>query len=356
MPMEYDRCLEGSACDFVSKDGRTAVEVQAAARGIRDLYVSLCGLALYTLDHPRIRRACLVTSVPRTSPERLEAEWNRIRRVLRPEVADRLALVASSGETVLVRPDEPDVRRIGESFLPNLQRNELAVVRRVPAGHKFFEILKVLLYRWLTKQGPITVGKLAEQSACSYPTAAQALRRLEREGVLARRSNRSVELSGFPKAAWGEMLALQKSVRPSFYYLDATGRPPHPDELLGWLRRLHPPRVAVSGVEAARHWHPDFDLNGTPRLDLVVHTPTGEPDLGFVRKMTSALVPAGNRENCVLAIHILRRAESFFEYERGNFVPWADPVETTLDLIEIGLPAQANDLLAHFRSEARFLR
>jgi hypothetical protein len=119
---------------------------------------------------------------------------------------------------------------------------------------------------------------------------------------------------------------------------------------------MTPKGVALGGVMAGRHWNADFDLHGTPRLDLVVHSPRNPPDLTFLSRLDPALRQTQSESSpVVLAIHVLQRAEALFEYEPGFELPWADPVETTLDLYELRLSAQANELLARFRPEVRLL-
>jgi hypothetical protein len=112
--------------------------------------------------------------------------------------------------------------------------------------------------------------------------------------------------------------------------------------------------LALGGVLGARHWHPDFDLHGTPRLDLVYHAPNGNVDLEFVRKLDPALTQVDDRsESAVLVVHPLVRAAPLFIETTERSIPWADPVETALDLCDLSLTTQANQLLTHLRPEVR---
>ncbi len=117
---------------------------------------------------------------------------------------------------------------------------------------------------------------------------------------------------------------------------------------------MRPSRVALGGVAAARHWHSDFDLHGIPRLDLLLHTPGDNVDLDFVKKLDPALRQIDDYdESPVLVVRPLRRADPLFERVPNTSLPFADPVETALDLNDLGLTAQANQLFAHFRPEVR---
>jgi hypothetical protein len=216
--------------------------------------------------------------------------------------------------------------------------------------------MKVLLHRWLRRERAIPIGRLAEQVGCTYPTVAQALKRLERGRNIIRHSNRSVELGKFPREAWNELIAVSSSMRQSFRYEDASGERPDPQSLLRRLDRMKPPGVAVSGVVAARFWHPDFDLHGMPRLDLVLHAPQGRADLAFMRRLDPALRRVeDSNQSAIVVLHPLARHDPLFEGEAGSALPLADPVETVLDLQELGLTVQAGQLMTHFRPDARWL-
>ena len=120
------------------------------------------------------------------------------------------------------------------------------------------------------------------------------------------------------------------------------------------LEKTKPRHLALGGVSSARFWHPDFDLNGTPRLDLLYHAPGGEADLEFVKKLDPALTLDDDLSaSPALVIHPIVRAASLFAESTGGRIPWADPVETVLDLSDMSLTAQANQLLTHLRPEVR---
>jgi hypothetical protein len=126
------------------------------------------------------------------------------------------------------------------------------------------------------------------------------------------------------------------------------------ERLLDRVRKNLPSNGALGGVEAARHWDPDFDLNGIPRIDFTLQVPGNQtPDLDFLRKIDPSLrVSAeGSPTRNVLAIHVLRRPESYFDADHKDGTRFADPVETLLDLQELRLGEQADALLRRLDPE-----
>ena len=108
--------------------------------------------------------------------------------------------------------------------------------------------------------------------------------------------------------------------------------------------------LGLGGTMGARHWYPDLDLHGDPRLDLSLHCPQDRMDLDFVEKLDPAL----DREEdpaapASLAIHAIRRKEACFtESDKGYSI--ADPVECMLDLHELRLETQADSLYRFLES------
>jgi hypothetical protein len=190
---------------------------------------------------------------------------------------------------------------------------------------------------------------LARDVGCTYPTIREALRRLEAKKYVSRSSDRSVQLSRFPRDVWRELLALASSIRPSIRFTDESGEKPDAHRLLERFSRKNLEGVALGGVAAARFWHPAFDLHGTPKLNLIVHAPNGLVDLAFVKRLDPALKRNDDPDaSPVLVIHPLLRATSHFVEPADGRPAYADPVETALDLYELGLFTQADDFLSHF--------
>lgn len=352
---EFSPTKGGGEFDYIARDGRTVVAVKNAT-GIRGLYEVMMHLALSLSEQPEIERACLVLVISRLSMDRVRREWTKMERAFHPMVTHRLSLVAIGKDQVWVQPDDEFLRRIAKVFqVMGIDSFDAAPgIIKPYARQKHLEVLKVLIYRWLMRKGAIPIGKLAEQVGCAYSTAKEALDRLNQRQSIARTQNRSVELTKFPISSWHELLVLSKTMGRSFRYSDVSGEKPDPERLLKRLERMKPQMIAVGGVVAARHWHPDFDLNGTPRLDLLLHTPADIVDLTFVKKLDPALRQIdGYDVSPVLVVRPLQRCDPLFDHIDGTSLPLADPVETTLDLCDLGLTAQASQLLAHIRPECR---
>lgn len=346
----------GGPVDYLSRNGRTAVEVRQSTFGSRGLYSAVMQLAIYLEQNPGVERACLVLSRTRMSLPRLQEEWDASKKVLRNQIASRLSVAVVEESGTWVDPDEPYLRRIASIFerAPQNGQESAREEVRLPPGQKLFEVVKFLLSRWLQHEGPIPIGELSEQVGCSYPTVRKALGKPTLRSVLSFTSSRSVELRAFPHEAWRELVALSSTMRGSLRFRDRSGEKPSPQGLLKRLERVRTPHLALGGVMAARHWHPDFDLHGTPRLDLAYHAPDGNVELAFVKALDPALTRTTDpTETAALVVHPLVRATSRFSDQNEKRLPWADPVETALDLCDLSLTTQANQLLTHLRPEVR---
>jgi hypothetical protein len=178
---------------------------------------------------------------------------------------------------------------------------------------------------------------------CSYPTVASVLRRL---GNSVRRfSDRRIQLWGFPSEEWRRVVANLDRVHPTLHYADRSGQRRSSESLLRRALGLDRGDIAVGGVLAARHYYPELDLRGTPRLDITLHSPDGSADLSFVEQLDPALERTDKEdEPAALAVHVLRRAASFFE-PGGDGLPWADPVESLLGMHDARLELQAREFL-----------
>ena len=343
--------------DYVSFDGTVVVDVKERPQGLRGLYAGVMQLALAVEKEPSLKWACLVVNTAGLSLDRIGSEWKNILQLFRDDISRRLALVALGVQNSWTEPPhEPFINQIRSAFLRSAHRaaQERVVRTRPVAGQRYFEIVKVLLNRWLRNEGLISIGQLAKEVGCTYPTIRVALRRLESKKCLNRQSGRLVQLTRFPQEPWREMVALAPSMRRSLRFVDKSGEKPNPNRLLDRLKKMNPKRVALGGVVAARHWNPEFDLHGTPRLDLVVHAPNGAADLRFLNRLDPALKQTDDPDDSpAIVIHPLIRSAAMFTESKPNELAIADPVETVLDLQELGLAQQANQLLAHFRKEIR---
>ncbi len=344
--------------DYLSHDGKTAVEVQRAVASSRGLHSALMQMAMFLGENPAIDRGYLVLDHPRMSLPRIKEEWKKSKQVLVRSVANRLAMIAIDGDENWLTSEDRLAHHIAMAFEYGKSTGATDIssihdVRQRP-GQKFYEIVKVLLVRWLRQEGPIALGKLGEVVGCSYPTIREALERRSLSRLIKSHSNRSIELAFFPHDAWSELVALSNEMRVSFRFRNRAGGKLDPEALLKRLTKQKQLPIAVGGVLAARQWHPAFDLNGTPRLDVLYHAPSGEADLGFVRKLDPALMlDDSTTASPDLVVHALVRKEPLFKQVKEPDLPIADPIETALDLNEMSLGGQADELINHLRPEAR---
>jgi hypothetical protein len=76
-------------------------------------------------------------------------------------------------------------------------------------------------------------------------------------------------------------------------------------------------------------------------------TPSGQqffPNLGLV---SADEVP---RESAIVVLHLVQRADPLFEPDPKGGLPYADPVETLLDLHELRLANQADQMIERLRA------
>lgn len=333
--------------DFLRSDRRRAIELKVGLVSSRDLRAALMQLALHAAALPDTRFT-LVAHLERATTARVAAEWEQMRSVLRPDIADRLSVVALAGDGELVLPgsDEEvaDLAVLARRALDSVGNEAPTSVASAPWSSKAFEVWKVLLSGWLRNEGPLSVQTIERRSGASYPTVHAALERLHGLGEVERTSNRSATLAGLPRTSLSETLALGPVLRKPMYFVDTTGRQPDPDELLRRVAEMSTSARAIGGVAAARHYDPNFNLNGLPRVDVSV---VGA-DRNWVGALDPALAPASAIERragrAVLVLHLVQRRVPGFE--RGDDGGWfADPAEVLLDLYELRLSEQAEEFV-----------
>jgi hypothetical protein len=330
--------------DLATEDRAVIVEVKVSSRVLpRDVAAAATRLAL-AVRGAGAQRAVLAWWASSFSRDAQARNWLALTSILAPEVAARLQLVMVSSSATLVMPDEePGLRVAAAMREAGDDRDDAPASGR---ADRSYEIVKILLLRWLRDEPPISMGELQAISGLSHPTVLLRVRELG--AAVERTSNRAVRLKELPVRAWTELLALSARVRETRLFEDRSGRAGDPSTLIARLRRQRPPRVAIGGVIAAQHWQPSFDLVGVPRIDLEVHAPSGSPDLRFVSRLDPALAPARADAPAVLAVHAVTRAASLFEASADG-VPWADPVETLLDLHQLRLVEQADDFVKRWK-------
>lgn len=331
--------------DPIHADGRSIALVKADVEALRTIRTALIDLA-YELTRRPGTFAYLLLVRPGITRARLDEEWRRAAAILQPEVLQRLAICISADNgrfDGLPAPPPDDV----QPWLAELVQREAAepVGRLLRVDYEFV-LVKLLIHQWLTRRTPVTTGWLAAAAGCSYPTVARVLKSLGNR--VERQSDRSVSLAFFPRPEFARLVANSERQRSTIRYVDRSGQPRTPEEHLRRLEALRPVDVAIGGVLGARHYLPDLDLVGTPRLDLSIHCPGRRVDLGLAR----SLDPALRREDdphkpANVIVHAVRHADPLFTPRAGGLA-WADPVECILDLYEARLDAQAEQFIDEF--------
>ena len=317
------------------------VEVKFQTHSFRNVRASLLGLAYLLSGDPKAR-ALLVLTDSRITEERLQAELRLAEQTLRPDVMQRLALVIEKDHGYLGLP--PDLGSGFRVWLDELVNKESHEGNKRRQSHH--AVLEILLHQWLLGKGPMTTDWIMKTAGSSYPTVANELRRLEH--VLVRHSDRRVELRYFPSEEWARLVTLSDEVRATARFVDRSGQARSPQSLLRRLAQLGRNDLAVGGIAGARHYDPDIDLAGVPRLDLSMHCRDKRVDWSFVERLDPALEKTERRdEPAALAVHLVRREVSLFQSDDAG-MQWADPVECLLDLHEARLEPQAREFLDFF--------
>ncbi len=319
---------------------------------VRTLRAEVMAMAEAAHEAKARQLLCLVS--PRMTEERIGEEWRLAGQVLRPEVVRRLSVhvvhADGRGRSFGDIPESiaADLCRAGERREPRVG------TVRLPAPDYSFIILKLFVYAWLTRRGPVTARWLGDTAGCSYPTVASATRRIAR--VVSRRPDRRLELREFPRQEWSRVLTLAEDARSTMRFADRARQPRTASSLAERLQHLRPEGVAIGGVLGARHYDPELDLMGLPRLDVSILSPGREADIAFVRQLDPALEATSDpAEPARLVVHFVRHRESLFEAE-ANGLPWADPVECLLDLHEARLEPQAAQFVRAVRARGQEAR
>ena len=318
--------------------GNMLIEVKRID-AIRTLQTSLIQLAYHVGSDPASHGYLLLVDSPITR-DRLREEWERTALVLRKDILDRITICFEENDSIVGIPRDPDPTT--REALTKAIKNEgiMGITTRVDYS---FVIRKLLFLQWLTSGKPVTAEWLGRTAGCSYPAVARALRSLG--SLVERTSDRHVSLRWFSKDEFDRLLAVTDRARSTVRFADRAGEPRSIEFHIRRLEKLKPSNVAIGGVLGARHYYPDLDLVGAPRLDLSVHCPNRRLNLDFVEKLDPAfkrvedpLAPA------TLVVHAVRHADALFE-PRDEGLAWADPIECLFDLYEAGLKMQATEFL-----------
>jgi hypothetical protein len=314
------------------------IELKERLSDRRALLAAATQLALGCERLPGVDEAYLVLWDPRLAGSTIVEQWNDLQHLFRPTISNRLRLASVWPNDQLTVPDDERTRWFAEA----VRRAATQSGGPGPKVDRTHEVLKLLILRRFWNRGPIKIKELQAEAGLSHPTVKRDLDRLGDH--VARQSDRSVELARFPQDAWSQLRALAPRARHTAHFADGTGRKPDLRRLVDRLRRLKLENVALGGVIAAREWQPDFDLEGTPRIDLSVHAPDGRRDVTFIKDIDAALQPSEDKASAAVVVHSLVRAKPHFK-AHPDLGLIADPIETLLDLYELRLYAQADEFL-----------
>jgi len=341
-----------SGVDLISPDGRIVVEVKRGGQGLRDLRAGVMQLASWIDRAPHVEQALLAIEMPRLSVSRAKEVWHEARSVLRPDIAHRLALAVLTPKERWVDPPTPELMSISAALFDDWAANRGPDGARTVDSPMFYEIVKVLLDAWLRRQEPLRVHEIMARAGCSHPSVSSAIDELSRRGEVERTRDRRVTFATLPRRTLEELVVRSNSLRGTIWVEDVSGKRTDPGALLRRVEKAKLPPVAIGGVLAARHYDPSFNLQGLPRLDLTLWVPR----TSNARWRSDAIYPglessSTPRPDAVMAVHRLTRAQSLFESgpTTDTSLPYADPVETLLDLHELRLDEQAQALVTKLR-------
>jgi hypothetical protein len=326
--------------------GHRLIEVKIGAAGIRGVRMGLMQLAYALAKRPETE-GILVLSDAAITEERLLEEWKQAATVLRADVMNRLTLCIEKEGRVrgITRSIDLDLKRI---VLDEVEKEQANAGPRLNRADASFVVLKILLHQWLTKGGFVSANWLARTSGYTYPTVANVVQELG--SLIERGSDRRFRLRWFPQEEFARLVALSDRARSTARYTDSSGQPRSPEAHLARLEKLNLPGLAIGGVLGAKHYDPDLDLVGTPRLDISLHARDQRADVNFIEKLDPALKRISDPlAPASVVVHTVYHADSLFVPREGG-LHWADSVECLLDLYDAHLDIQAGQFLDALRA------
>lgn len=304
---------------------------------LRDIRGNLLALAYLLTKEPAGTQAACVLVGSRITQDRLAAELAMFRAAVRPSLASRVHLAQFIDGTAVGLPSAGAGFR---AWLHDLVGQKAAPARAPSSSRE--AVLAFLLRSWLAQRGPLSTTAIQTAVDASYPTVAKVLKQLEATAVLSRGSDRRVEIRSPSLLQWRTWIASQATTRRTVRFIDPAGTARSPESMAQRLFKLGRDDVAVGGVLGARHHFADLDITGSIRLDLAVH----RAPLDFIRKLDAGLVETQDPQaKAVVVVHQSQGPSPWFV--KGNAGVWADPLECLVDLHELGLDAQADEMLRH---------
>ncbi len=321
--------------------GNALIEVKFATDALRTVRTGLMQLA-YALSRRPNSEGYLVLVNSGITAVRLRKEWERTKSVLNPQIAKRITLCKKEKDGYLGIPDILTGEM--QSILDNVVVSEQARsgMRLLRPDYTLI-IAKILLNRWATSEKPVTADHLAQVAGCSYPTVARAVGQLG--SLVERTSDRRISLRYFPKEIYFRLAANSDKFRASTRYSDSTGQSRPPEKHVKRIEQLDVPGLALGGVLGARHYCPDLNLVGTPRLDLELHAYRWRVGLEFMKELDPALrIEPDPLKPANVVVHFIQQKDPLFT-RRNEGLQWADPMDCLLDLQEARLDEQASQFM-----------
>lgn len=323
-------------------DVLVALKRSSNARDVRDV---LLALAYALVQEPASSQALCLLTPSRFTHKRLLDELASFRAVLRPDLADRIALAAMDDKGQLfgaLPQDSPALR----DHLQELVRQELGsgtarVSRQSVKSH--------LTHLWLDGQTLQTQSALKRDTRASHPTVSAALTEMDAQGLLG--ADR-LTLQEPTWDAWRRLAETHAAERTVVRFVDPSGMARPPMDMAKKLAALQArgiaQAVAVGGVLGGLHYDAHLNVTAAPRLDVSVY----DGDTGFVRQLDAGLIASDDKAaRAVLVAHLSPSGERFAPTtEAGRVAP---PLECLADLLEIGLTAEARDFALALNSRAK---
>jgi hypothetical protein len=329
-----DARLTSSGGDLLVELKRTSTAVE-----IRGVLVSL--IELLSGEPPSTQAVCVLTDT-RLTTTRLEEELARFRAVIRPDLTDRVSLIALRGGNA-----EGELSHLTQMMWPEIQD----LVQRETSGQagrvSQQAVRAATLTRWLTTAGRVTVSDMRRATGASMPTVTAAFRTMEREGVIIAQGNGWELADEIPWPLVRRLAEEHASERRVIRFLDLSGHARTPMKLAARLQSLQIggecSGVGLGGVLGAQTYYQELDITAAPRLDLCVY----DGDTSFVTELDAGLVveagwvPRDRRDKPAVVVH-LTKAPMHGEWGPGH-ARIASEIDCLADLLELGLQAEARD-------------
>jgi DNA-binding MarR family transcriptional regulator len=321
--------------------GEVLVDVKRTSNA-RDVRGALLALAYALAEDQATASAVCVLTRSKLSRKRILEEVGQFRAVVRPELGERIALMAMGADGHLFG----SLKAVDAAFAAWLAELVAAETTAASAGRSNRQsVMSLLAQLWLRGEGAQKIKSLQEASGASYPTVAQAVKSLSSQGLLEHKSDRRVLLKTPSPEAWLKIARDHGAGRKTLRFADPSGQARPPEAMAQRLFKLQAQGlakdVAVGGVLGALRHFPGLDITASPRLELSVYG----SKLDFLRKLDAALEPAIDAQTkAVLVVHLTPEPASFID--RSADGQWAPELECLADLAELGLGREASEMAA----------